>query len=306
LDRRDFLAAAVAAIGTGAAGLGGRSAAQAARPRFRLEAAHAQSEAPIVGINAHILTAEPIREIRALGIRHVRTTIYWPLWNRIPGFPQAFQELIDRCDDAGLRVLAVVHNWWPPDGVKPIGVDREMMNRFAEFVARRADQFPGIEAWQLWNEVDLWVQTPFGAGVGIPMIHRGRNYAEQLRLAYPLIKQASPSALVISSGTAEHPKSGFIRGMMEEAPPIDAVAVHGYEPWPAMQDRLKAAKRFTGDLPIWLTEHGHWRAVVEGNDSSRSADRLYPYALDAGEDRNLTIRGTAAAGWMSRYLHTQR
>ncbi len=250
--------------------------------------------APIVGINAHILTAEYIRHLHTLGIRHVRTTLLWPLWREdASAYRAAWQEVIDRSTDAGLRLLVVAHNWPSDRPVVASGVDREMMDRFADFIADQARRYPGVEAWQLWNEQDLWVQAPFGAGRGVPMRKRGANYAEQLRLAYPRIKQANRRALVVTGGTAEHPARGFLAGMMADAPPCDAVAVHAYGPWEQARDRIVAARRLVGShAPIWVTECGSrshevtegrqvadWRSLLGGNDEERLAARLYPYAL---------------------------
>jgi hypothetical protein len=249
----------------------------------------------VLGINSHLLTPEAIAKLRDLGITHVRHTLYWPMFEEHPDYPFGFRQDIARAHAAGLRLTVVVHNWFGPDtAVVHNRVDLAMMRRFAAFVAARAAEFPQVEAWQLWNEQDLWVQAPFGAGVGVPMYERGQNYARQLELAYPAIRKASPDALIVSGGLADHPDSGFLEGMLASRPPVDAIAVHGYGSWAEIRERALAARRLAaGHAPIWLTEAGMdaaddqrqlaaWRGIVEGNERERLAVRLYPYVLLSG------------------------
>ncbi len=266
---------------------------------------------PIVGLNVHTLTDREVREVVSLGIRHVRTTLYTSAWSRYPSYPQSYRELVQRCDDAGIRLTVVVHNWLPPDDpVVERGVDRELMDWFADFVARRAAEMPTVEAWQLWNEQDLWVQAPFGAGRGIDMRDRGRAYGEQLRMATPRIRQANPRAIVVSGGITRV-TDAFLDGMLESDPPLDAVAVHIYGRWDSLRGPLRHARTVIGDRQLWLTECGSlrgsdhlatWRSVIEGNDAELLADRLYPYALDGGVETYHTLRGKPTEAWLRDYL----
>lgn len=247
-----------------------------------------------VGLNSHLLTPDAIAQLTALGVTHVRTTLLWPLWEEnYQMYRTAFAENVARADKAGLKLLVVVHNWPGDRPVFKSGADPRSMRRFADFVAARARQFPEVEAWQLWNEQDVWWQAPFGASLGLPMRQRGRLYAEQLRLAYPAIKRANPRALVVSGGTAEHPDSGFLAGMMENPPPVDAIAIHAYGDWETARQRMQAARRIVGShAPIWVTEAGAdaedrahlgiWQSVIRGNAREHLAARIYPYALQAG------------------------
>jgi hypothetical protein len=287
MQRRAFIRTMLGAAGAASLKLSVASAGWALRPG---------QQRPLHGINTHLLNPEAITQLRDLGVVHVRHTLYWPLW-RDRGFPQAYAENLERAHAAGLRLTLVVHNW-AGGAVVGAGVDRRMMDEFATFVAARVRQFPQVEAWQLWNEQDLWVQTPFGASSNLPMVQRGRHYAEQLERAYPLIKRANPRALVVTGGTADHPSSGFLEGMMERRPPLDAVAIHAYGALPAFRDRVLSARAIVGDgTPIWVTEAGDdqsqrmddrrhlqiWRGVLEGNDRERLAQRIYPYVLLAGD-----------------------
>ncbi len=265
---------------------------------------------PVIGLNVHTLTDREVAEVVSLGIDRVRTTLYTTAWTRYPSYPQSFRELVQRCDEAGIRLTVLVHNWFPDDPVVDIGVDRDLMDRFADFVADRAADMSTVEAWQLWNEQDLWVQAPFGAGRGIPMRDRGRAYADQLRLATPRIRQANPRALVVSGGIVSVTDT-FLEGMLESDPPVDAVAVHLYGGWNRVRGSLRHARSLVGARPLWLTECGNrrgsdhlltWRSVIEGNDAERLAERLYPYALDGGVEDYHTLRGKPTAPWLRDHL----
>jgi hypothetical protein len=313
MERRAFLRTMVAGAGAVAVNLpGGETAAAWARSAARR---------PVHGLNSHLLDPAAVSQLRDLGVTHVRHTLYWPLW-RNPGFPEAFAENVARAHRAGLRLTLVVHNW-AGGAVVGAGVSRRLMADFASFVVARARQFPHVEAWQLWNEQDLWVQAPFGASTNLPMVQRGRLYAEQLERAYPLIKRANPRALVVSGGTAEHPSSGFLQGMMESRPPVDAVAIHAYGAYPAFRERVLAARTIVGDhAPIWVTEAGDdasqrqddgrhlaiWRSVLEGNEREQLAARVFPYVLVAGDGErgHALLRADDSRRptyeWLRRYL----
>lgn len=262
-------------------------------PRRSGAAWSAAAAPPVVGLNSHMLTPSAIARLRDLGIVHVRHTLYWPLWER-PGYADAFATSVARAHAAGLRLLLVVHNW-AGGRVFSSGVSRRIMRELAAFVAARAGELPQVEAWQLWNEQDVWVQAPFGASTGVPMVQRGRLYAEQLEIAYPLIKRANPGALVVSGGIAAGADSGFLAGMMESGPPVDAVAVHAYGGYPALREKVLAARAIVGArAPIWATEAGEntdddsrqleaWRQIIDGNAAEGLAARVYPYVLEAGE-----------------------
>jgi hypothetical protein len=284
MNRRRFLCRL--ALFAGAAAVPGAAVRE-------LAAAGAVQARPVLGLNSHFLTPQAIAQLRDLGIRHVRHTLYWPLWQQQPGYPAAFRENVARAHAAGLRLLLVVHNW-AGGRVFRSGVNRRMMTDLGRFVAARAEELPQVEAWQLWNEQDVWVQAPFGASTNVSMEQRGRLYAEQMERAYPLIKRANPRALVVSGGTAAPVASGFLQGMMAATPPLDAVAIHVYGAFAAFRREALAAREIVGGhAPLWATEAGEetasdsrqlaaWREVVEGNDRERLVSRIYPYVLEAG------------------------
>ena len=100
---------------------------------------------------------------------------------------------------AGLELLGIVTTlpaWSRPAGtIWNYGPKTDAERAaFADFAARAATRYAGrINTWEVWNEPNLdqfWSPTP-----------RASDYAALLKVAYPAIKKAVPSALVISGGT---------------------------------------------------------------------------------------------------------
>lgn len=272
----------------------------------------------------HWRSPENLERVRQLGIRHIRLTAILQPWEADEhSYRAALRESADMAAEDGVRILWVLHNttayfrvpldagWW----ARMIG--------FAEWMAA----LPATEGIQLWNEQDQWHQAPFGAGVDLVAEDCGRHYAEFLRLAYPRIKAVRPSVQVASGGTADFPAEqrgpAFLRGMMESAPPVDAIAVHAYGPWGRVRGMLVEARQLIGDhAPLWLTETGNdrpaafdpgyqlecWRSVLEGNGRERLAARVYPYSLvtdpaDPGHGMH-DVDGTPRPVW--EWMRTQR
>lgn len=239
-----------------------------------------------VGVGSHNLSRESVALLRDLGVRHVRTTLYWGLWEQDPAYRRRFTEEIERALSAGLEPLVVVHQQ-PSGGYS----ERERVYRdFAGFMADRAAQFPGVRAWQLWNEMDVAFTDVFGAGRDdVPLRQRGRNYARMLDYAYPAIKAANPDALVVTGGIASGIFDGFLQGVYDGGGRFDVVAIHsyGFPVAPSFRDRGRQARQLmeaNGDRrPIWNTEFGMEMAVVPP-DWPRSRSDVDAHHLDAWRD----------------------
>jgi hypothetical protein len=262
-----------------------------------------------VGVGSHGLDEVSIQQLRALGVRHVRTTLYWNHWGE-SAYRQSFAEGIRRAVAAGLEPLVVVHQ--QPSGGYP--ERRQVYRDFARFMSERAAEFPEVRYWQLWNEMDVAFTEIFGATRNdVGMRQRGRNYAEMLQLAYPAIKQANPRAVVVTGGIASEIGGGFLAGMYEGRAQYDVLAIHtyGFPVWPMFRERgqeARALMRRHGDTrPLWNTEFGmeagavppgwaaaradidryhldSWRSSVEGNHRERIYDRIYGHVLKQGGD----------------------
>ncbi|MDF1501986.1 hypothetical protein [Roseisolibacter sp. H3M3-2] len=265
-----------------------------------------------VGLTTHETDARAVALLRAAGVRHARTTLYWDRWAAEPAYRAAFAAGVRRVDSAGIALTVVVHAAPPGSGYD---ARARVYRAFAEFVAARAGELPQVDHWQLWNEQDApgWTEA-FGAG-RVPLRQQGRHYAEMLREAYPRIKRASPRALVVVGGLAgpDDSLAVFLRGVYDGAGPFDVLAVHAYGPpvvtaARARGDRVRAEMRARGDArPLWLTEFGiaagtmrhlwrisardrqearraaEWRDLAEWNDRTRTFDRLVGYVLHDGE-----------------------
>jgi hypothetical protein len=262
-----------------------------------------------VGIGLHQIDAQTVREVRELGIRHIRYTLYWSLWQD-PQYRRRWEEDLRRALTAGFEPLVVVHS-------APFGnfEHRERVYlAFSRFMAARARQFPQVHAWQLWNEMDVGFTDLFGARHDdIPLRERGRLYGAMLRLAYPAIKEANPLAVVVVGGIASEVEGGFIYGLYDSRAEYDVLAIHTYGFPLLLPFRLRGqtARRLMAlhhdSRPLWDTEfgleravipgHQHltttqtdsiqliaWRSVLEANAHERLYDRVYGYVLAEGQD----------------------
>jgi hypothetical protein len=257
----------------------------------------------------HRLDAASVGHIRDLGLRHIRYTLYWSLWND-QAYRLQWEHDLARALRAGLDPLVVVHQ-------APFGSyrDRERVYRaFAQFMEHQAAQFPGVRAWQLWNEMDESFTDVFGAGhPEISLRKRGRLYGQMLKLAYPAIKRGNPAALVVTGGIASAIDGGFIQGLYDVMAPYDVLAIHtyGYPLSLPFVERGRAARRILaahGDQrPLWNTEFGlesaiiarpppltpaqvdgaqmlAWKSCIEENNRAAVYDRIYGHVLAEGND----------------------
>lgn len=255
-------------------------------------------QAPILGINSHLLRDEDLRLLRKLGIRHLRSTLYEPLWRENASYPITMRETAARCADQGMSLLYVVHNAWGE--VVHRGHDQQELRRFTASLLDMVRTMPKVEAWQLWNEQDVWVQAPFGAGMTERYTPEqvGVNYARWWADVAPRIRDLRPEALLVTGANAYHAAGrwrGFFRGMVETGIDADAIGVHAYGEWEESRRLVAEARQIVaGAAPLWLTETGAqpgghwspeyharaWRSIVEGNEQERLAERLYFYALE--------------------------
>ena len=258
----------------------------AASPALPLQLFREAAAPSWVGVGAHRLDAESIERLQDLGVRHVRTTLYWGLWEQDAAYRRRAVADIERAERAGLELLVVVHQQ-PSGGYE----DRTRVYLdFADFVAARAADFPNVRYWQLWNEMDVAFTDVFGAGRdGISLRERGRNYARMLSVAYPAIKRANPSAIVVTGGIASGIEDGFLRGMYDGEARYDVLAIHSYG-FPvagSFRDRGREARRIMAEhgdsRPLWNTEFGMESAVVPP-DWPRSADDIDGYHLESWRD----------------------
>jgi Glycosyl hydrolase catalytic core len=255
------------------------------------------TRAATIGVNVNHLTEEVLRQLEDLGARHIRVPAILQSWETSDRHRIDLQNIAQWSAAAGIHVLWYLHNipagHATPASVRSRAEWMRRMTAFAEWMAA----LEGTEAIQLWNEADQWVQAPFGAAEGIDAEESGRLYSEQLEMATPRIKAVNAEVLVIAAGTADargrQRYAGFLRGLIAEAPPLDAVAVHSYGNWERSRSIVLEARRIAGSTPLWVTEFGNdverpfteshhlstWRTPILGNREEQLASRMYGYCL---------------------------
>ncbi|HEY0778190.1 MAG TPA: cellulase family glycosylhydrolase [Gemmatirosa sp.] len=267
----------------------------------------AQGSAPDrrLGLITHDLDARSISLLRAANVRHVKTTLYWKLWQSDPAYPARFAAGIQQLAAAGFEITVVVHE--PPVG-SSYATRVQVYRDYAAFVGDRARQFPQVTNWQLWNEQDAGWTDVFGWHA-VSFTEQGRNYAAMLQLATPRIRQANPRARVVVGGLAGDSLVPFVNGIYAGQGPFDVMAVHAYGIPIAIAARgrgtlVRTAMRAHGDArPMWLTEFGvdsanlraayrmtapgrwdaeqqkEWADLATGNDATGLYARMIGYVL---------------------------
>jgi hypothetical protein len=270
-------------------------------------AASAQGTVPErrVGLITHEMDAANATLLQRANVRHVKTTLYWHLWEGQPTYPSEFAAGIQRLAAAGFEITVVAHS--PPSWAS-YQLRDSVYRAYARFVGDRAKQFPSVKNWQLWNEMDAGWTDLFGWGL-VSHQQQGQNYAAMLNLAAPRIKQGNAKALVVVGGLGGDSITPFVRGIYAGKGTFDVMAIHAYglTLWDAAQQRgtaVRSIMQANGDKrPMWLTEFGidsttmeraylmytpaqwdsrqqwEWSNLTAGNDGARLYARLVGYVL---------------------------
>lgn len=203
-----------------------------------------------------------------LGVDWLRIPVPWSAIEYEQGSYHQW-EYVDRSWDAaiaaGQKVIADVS--FTPAWARSGGTDRQPPtdpSTYADFCAVVAQRYPGM-VLELWNEPNnppFWT-TPNAAA-----------YAGLIEVAYPAIKAARPSTLVLSGGIGfapggpdPHTFLADVYTALDGATAFDAVAAHPYC-WPAFPSSpgsawlamslMRDAMSANGDTGkrIWITEMG--------------------------------------------------
>ncbi len=215
--------------------------------------------------------------LREIGARWVRVE-----WKAAPGFG-FYDGAIAGYRASGLRVLLLVdYSSVPgsPPSNAPEGAWRDYISRFAAGVADIAAHYGnGVDAWQIWNEPDLFAPGT-GYDPGIP----AHLYGVMLRDTAATIRARSTRNIVtggLASGDASYLSRArsAVGGLF-----VDAVSVHPYgqrapDDWPhpgwgfgnmsALFDRYLAF-----GLPLWVTEIG----TVDSSVQAAYLENVYELA----------------------------
>lgn len=237
------------------------------------------------GINAHLASryggqnlAGPIKLLQESGASWVREEIRWDMvrvfnqpanvdagWN----FGRA-DEVVNAEVAADLRILGLLgynitsQQFGQPDFHPP------NLDDWAQYVHRMATHFKGrIFAWEIWNEPNV----PFFWQDGSTSVQeRVDNYIKLLHVSFNTIRDADPTAEVVSAGCSNVNPEEFLeifrdRGGTEFC---DVVGVHPYIPRQSLTSErfrdhdLRNLKDFQGTIggkALWFTELG-WSSAV--------------------------------------------
>jgi hypothetical protein len=222
--------------------------------------------------------------MRRLGIRQVRATLYWDVWERDEAYRTWFPAVLHDASRQGMQVLVVVHGTDPRGGTNR----DEVLGRFADFVAQRIRSMPWVESWQVWNEIDGTHLTRVFAGLG----HRqmgvvyGRHLAE--------ISRRAPGARLVATGLHPDNAPEFWAGVLQHhRPHALTVHVYGADIGAEARRHAPALQRAARGVPLWATEFGAEARLGEGEQrnqwqgfeqASRGLfSRIYGYALTTDE-----------------------
>jgi CDP-paratose 2-epimerase len=233
---------------------------------------------------------QAIEQIRAVGIRHLRTGVSWADW-MTPGGRNWYAWLLPTLA-ADLDVLPCF-SYTPPslNEHNATNAPPRRLEDYGDFVCFFIELFGEHFDWvELWNEPDNhreW-NAAFDAGYEsfATMVGHAGQWSRRLgkRTLLGGLANADPNFLSLMHD----------RGALQH---FDAVGVHGFpfsfefywEGWPARVRRLRERLDWCGrpDLPIWITEAGYstWRhdeAEQLGTFLDALAapvDRVYWYSL---------------------------
>ena len=212
-----------------------------------------------------------------LGAGWVRIWASWETAQPSPGgwAPHIVANLnaaVNAAKAKGLKVLVVVQRTpaWASGGKGGIHPPTDPAT-FGAAMGGFAQQVPGVDAWELWNEEDASI---FWAGGADPVA-----YAALLKSAYPAIKAVQPNDIVVTGATTGN-NMDFIAELYRRGAQghFDAVAVHTDTaclvdgPGSHYRDELGRIGRYAftgyrevhavmaangdGAKPIWMTELG--------------------------------------------------
>ncbi|HET6312397.1 MAG TPA: glycosyl hydrolase [Chloroflexia bacterium] len=190
-----------------------------------------------------------------------------------------------------LGIISYSANWATPskeDDKQPSAISfyPPDPDKYAHFVRTLVSRYKGtVKHWEVWNEPDnslFWKPKP-----------NAREYAELLKVAYKAIKQADPTAKVLSGGVSGN-AIPFLEEMVAAGAgsSFDILALHPYAvPLNPAQARVESRpevhkmvdveltkyraflERHGPARPIWVTELG-WPARDWGLDDAAQADYM--------------------------------
>lgn len=253
--------------------------------------------------------------MKQLGVTTVRLLVPWAA---IQHTPDSYDwSMVDKTVNAAvsqrMSILATLNSppaWAVAPGQPAIAGRPASPAAFGVFAGKVAEHFRGkVSAYEIWNE-------PNGAAFFAPAPDPA-GYVDLLKAAYPSIKAADPSALVVTAGlgavvdytTIAMDPVKFVSGMYAAGAKnfFDALAYHPYqytmkfsESWhpDAPLNQLAGIRQLMlangdGDKKVWATEYGEPSSEVGEKAQAEFLDDML------GKWRNLPYTGPV-------YVYTMR
>jgi hypothetical protein len=234
--------------------------------------------------------------IQDLGAQWVRLTMSWadiePQQKGSYAMLSHYDAAIASAAASGARIVITVYTspTWASGLAEKDSPPRNAAD-YADFMRFAATRWGDkVDAWEIWNEQNLWGFWSTGPDPA--------EYARLLKAAYPAVKGADPSALVVYGGVSFNDHH-YIRNSYAFEPNLgdyyDVMATHPYTPGNAPEDvwydtdgqihkqsfaayrevREEMVAHGDDDKPIWFTEFGWSTNTVQwGTTQAQQADYL--------------------------------
>jgi hypothetical protein len=241
----------------------------------------------------------------AAGVRNVRVMMPWAGMEPNPGQYDWGQVdmIVDAANARGISVLGTLVSspgWAVEPGLLAVSSPPAQASTYGDFAGAAAAHFRGrVGAYEIWNEPNAvlsWTSGPQGPEPAV--------YASMLKAAYPKIKGADPSAIVVGGvvgavvqffALTMDPVT-FINQMYGAgaAGSFDALSFHPY-----LYNNMFSAGRGTPNTPISQAA-GIRQAMVNNGDGGKKL-----WATEYGEPTSSVDEATQAA-YISDFLSTWR
>lgn len=239
-----------------------------------------------LGETLSVVSEEELRrrfdDMAAIGVAWIRVDFAWSSIEPVEGEYRwaATDRIVREARSRGIRVLGLL-TYTPPWARAEACAYTKMCepfdpDTFARFAAAAASRYApeGVYAWEIWNEPNLKLFWAAGASP--------ERYAALLQRTAKVVKNASPSAFIVSGGlaaVATRNGSMAAREFLERVyaagagDSFDAVGYHPYSyplaphffaessPWSQMAETewsIRSIMRENSDdaKKIWITEYG--------------------------------------------------